>query len=136
MSRKELGMHFGVHASTIGKWEREVDFDRFTRRIPEIEDWLNEGTEGLIQPQVPDSALPTDTQIEEVAFAELPRRIRDKRMKWGMTRGELAEYLGVYYLSIKSWEDNKWKPSSSNYGLICQWLAQDITSWLYGTGGN
>ena len=82
-----------------------------------VEDWLSNGIK-------PDPS----SDIERVPLPELPNRIRAKRQEWGMTRKELAEYLGINKWSIFNWEVRAYKPSRRNYRLLCQWLAQDITS--------
>ncbi len=123
-SQRELAKVLGVSARAIGKWELNIQIPLLTHRI-RIETWLNEGNS---QTQASKGSLKVLLPIERVPLSELPERMRTKRNEWGMTRKELGDYLGVYYLTIRNWEDGRYTPSAENYDLICEWLEQDITA--------
>lgn len=106
MTQLELADQLGVGVKTLSLWERNKQRPRLTHKS-RVEDWLG---------------------IVKVPQSELPDRVRAKRMEWGMTQRDLAEYLRVNYMSIKYWESGRYTPSAENYELICEWLSQDITA--------
>lgn len=57
-------------------------------------------------------------------------RIREQRLKKGLTQRQLAEMIGVKHNSISDWENNKSEPDSNTIKLLMKALDVDANSLL------
>ncbi len=57
-------------------------------------------------------------------------RIREHRIKRGLTQKQLAELIGAKHNSVSDWENNKNKPDSNTIKLLMMALDVDANSLL------
>ena len=104
MNRTEAAMLFHVDISVWRRWENGQNYPR-EDKLAELLEWL-------------DAAL----------ARTLGQRIREKRIRLGMTQKELAKLLGVKKLTVRLWENNQVFPSSANLQRVMGWLHAPMRS--------
>ena len=66
---------------------------------------------------------------------DIGKRIRRRRLEWGMTCADLAEHLGLAVKTLIGWERNEFLPSESSFGLLREWFNEDIPHNLIARDG-
>lgn len=65
----------------------------------------------------------------ELSLANVPKRLRDKRLKNLMTRGYPAEHMGTSSSMITSRESGATPKMEWRY-TIAEWLAEPLPDWI------
>ena len=112
MTQNELAKRLGVLRETIGRWENgEVPHMKYAVRIVE---WLDE-------------EIPT----HKVTMDEISGdRIKNERLRRGMTERDLAGHLGVHVTAVNHWEMGARTPIPSNLRTLQEWFEEDVPSYM------
>ena len=109
MTQSELAARLGVNASSLGCWEIGLYLPRETKTLIGILEWLAED-------------IPTNC----ISIFDIDgSRIRNERLRRGMSQRELAGRLGVGMTSIRKWEHGTYPPRHSHLKVLKEWLEED-----------
>lgn len=109
---KRLAEHLGVNEQTVGQWVNGKALPRLS--------FLNRISVWLAEP-VPAVDVPA-SQTESI---ELARRVRDKRLRLGITKSDLAKILSVDVASISAWETGRELPDAEVVEHLAVWLSEE-----------
>jgi DNA-binding transcriptional regulator YiaG len=109
LSRQELGEHLGVAASAVKTWEqgKSDPAARHREGLAPIKAMSQEQVNAALrrQPAVP---------------AMSPREIKGLRQKLGLAQGELAKLLGVWAVTVGTWERGRSVPGAANRAALAE----------------
>ena len=109
MTRADLAEHLRLSIKTLIGWERDELLPSGSG-LGLLEEWFTE--------DIPHNLIKRDGMIGE--------HIRQRRLEWGMSTGDLAEHLGVTRSSVCLWENGKRLPHPARMKGLSEWFAQDI----------
>ena len=113
MSRQELADHLGLMVESVSEWERGESVPSKSN-LDLLSKWFAE--------EIPYDLVKIDSCIGE--------RIRQRRVEWGISIGDLADILGVDRSLVSSWENGKAVPHSGRLKRLSEWFAEDIPNGL------
>ena len=115
LTQAGLGERLGITASTIGSCER--GFTPSMQTLAKLGPWLAE-------------APPERPPVKIVGDIELGQRIRDRRLKLGLSQMGLEQQLNVSHKTVSRWETGIINGDESTKDVFEAWLAEPITETL------
>ena len=115
LTQNELGERISVSPSAIGSCER--GFKPSMQALAKLGPWLAE-------------APPERPPVKIVGDIELGQRIRDRRLKLGLSQMGLEQQLNVSHKTVSRWETGIINGDESTKDVFEAWLAEPITETL------
>ena len=74
------------------------------------------------------SVFPTRAKFSPsaVSLPDLGATLQSKRLEMGLTRAQMAEYIGVHQLTARSWETGEETPRWKNRKKLAKLLGNDL----------
>ena len=113
MTQQELADHFAVGVDTVHCWEDGLKTPQphYLRRLRE---WFGESVPG-----------------HTVGIEGVGDRLRNERLRRGMTQQELAEYFGIYHYNLSKWEQGLRTPRPHYLRRLREWFQEDVPSHTF-----
>ena len=114
MTQQELADHFAIGVDTVHCWEDGLKTPQphYLRRLRE---WFGESVPGY----------------HTVGIEGVGDRLRNERLRRGMTQQELAEYFGIYHCNLSKWEQGLRTPRPHYLRRLREWFQEDIPSHTF-----